>query len=114
MVVATQQVTAGQHVVGHLTTGQHDVVGQQHADVAVLVHCAVVVAGQAVVVVEGQPVEVVVDMLELVDIGMEYCAETPIAANSESAINATNRAVILFFILYLLFAIMWRSHLLAS
>ncbi len=79
----------------------------QHADVAVLVHCAVVVAGHAVdVVIAGQPVDVV-DMVELVPIDVEYCADTPIAAKSESAINATNRAVILFFIYYLLF-VDWR------
>ncbi len=59
-------------------------------------------------VIAGQPVDVV-DMVELVPIDVEYCADTPIAAKSESAINATNRAVILFFIYYLLF-VDWGSR----
>ncbi len=101
--VATTEVTTAGHVttvghaVGHATvqvTGQQTTghtTGQQAVDTAQLVVCAHVVAGHAVAVV----------------VVAAHCADTFVAANNESAINAATRAIT-FFIVYLLF-FLWRS-----
>ncbi len=73
-------MTTGQQTTGH---------GQQHADVAVLVHCAVVVAGHA-------------DVAQLVVVA-GHCAETTPVIENASAIMTTKRETTTFFMIHLLF-----------